>query len=348
MSRFLRLSACAAAMLALAVLACLLLRDDEKTASGGHEVSGRLVGTLDGAAHDGKNAVSRAVPVKNEADASAVRTGERAGAAKVKVLELARAAAENRAQREAAPAASAPASPEGLEGLKSPVEAEALALLMSAGEEPKAPAAKPEAAQKAASQGSAKLAVKEAETRSPQPAAAKAETEKPLPEAKKPAVKKAEAEKAAPRKAEVRKAEARKPQGAKPRVSAVEAALADARSGRLAPVEDILMEDDPAKTYDRVVTSARFSMKGSLIKLTLRGNSPMIGHFYVLEGPDRVVLDLAGNWKIDVPKVPSNRLIGAVRVGQHEDKTRLVFDMKTVGKAALVPLNRNALELRIQ
>jgi len=338
MSRFLRLSACAAAMLALAVLACLLLRDDEKTASGGHEVSGRLVGTLDGTAHDGKNAVSRAVPVKSEADASAARTGERAGAAKVKVLELARAAAENRAQREAAPAASAPESPEGS---KSPVEAEALALLMSAGGEPKA-------AQKTASQDSAKPAVREAEKRAPQPAAAKAESEKPLPEAKKPAVKKAEAEKAAPRKAEARKAEARKPQGAKPRVSAVEAALADARSGRLAPVEDILMEDDPAKTYDRVVTSARFSMKGSLIKLTLRGNSPMIGHFYVLEGPDRVVLDLAGNWKIDVPKVPSNRLIGAVRVGQHEDKTRLVFDMKTVGKAALVPLNRNALELRIQ
>ncbi|MBQ2761395.1 MAG: AMIN domain-containing protein [Mailhella sp.] len=346
MSRFLRLSACAAAMLALAVLACLLLRDDEKTASGGHEVSGRLVGTLDGAAHDGKNAVSRAVPVKKEAEASAARTGERAGAAKVKVLELARAAAENRAQREAAPAASAPASPEGLEGSKSPVEAEALALLMSAGGEPKAPAVKPESAQKAASQGSAKPAVKEVEK--PQPAAAKAEPEKPLPEVKKPAVKKAEAEKAAPRKAEVRKAEARKPQSAKLRVSAVEAALAAARSGRLAPVEDILMEDDPAKTYDRVVTSARFSMKGSLIKLTLRGNSPMIGHFYVLEGPDRVVLDLAGNWKIDVPKVPSNRLIGAVRVGQHEDKTRLVFDMKTVGKAALVPLNRNALELRIQ
>ena len=345
MSRFLRLSACAAAMLALAVLACLLLRDDEKTASGGHEVSGRLVGTLDGTAHDGKNAVSRAVPVKNEADASAARTGERAGAAKVKVLELARAAAENRAQREAAPAASAPASPEGP---KSPVEAEALALLMSAGEEPKAPAAKPEAPQKAASQGSAKPAVKEAEKPAPQPAAAKAEPEKPLPEAKKPAVKKAEAEKAAPRKAEARKAEARKPQSEKPRVSAVEAALADARSGRLAPVEDILMEDDPAKTYDRVVTSAKFSMKGSLIKLTLRGNSPMIGHYYVLEDPDRVVLDLAGNWKIDVPKVPSNRLIGAVRVGQHEDKTRLVFDMKTTGRVALVPLNRNALERRIQ
>ena len=143
----------------------------------------------------------------------------------------------------------------------------------------------------------------------------------------------------------VKKAEPKKPAR---QISAVESALEDARSGRLSPVEDVLASDDPAKTYDRVVTSAKFSMKGSLIKLTLRGNSPMIGHFYVLESPDRVVLDLAGNWQIEVPKVPSNRLIGAVRVGQHEDKTRLVFDMKTVGKAALVPLNRNALELRIQ
>ncbi|MBQ5727714.1 MAG: AMIN domain-containing protein, partial [Mailhella sp.] len=173
----------------------------------------------------------------------------------------------------------------------------------------------------------------------------------------KPAAK-AEAPKAGVAKAEKKKATAsdesrktpRKAESAKPssKVSAVDAALADARSGRLAPVEDILVEDDPAKEYDRVVTSAKFSMKGSLIKLTLRGNSPMIGHFYVLEDPDRVVLDLAGNWQIEVPKVPSNRLIGAVRVGQHEDKTRLVFDMKNPGKAALVPLNRNALELRIQ
>ena len=100
--------------------------------------------------------------------------------------------------------------------------------------------------------------------------------------------------------------------------------------------------------YERVVTSAKFSMQGSQIKLTLQGNAPMVGHYFTLEKPDRVVLDLAGNWEIDVPRVPSNRLIEAVRVGQHDDKTRVVFDMKTTGKVALVPLNRNALELCIQ
>ena len=96
------------------------------------------------------------------------------------------------------------------------------------------------------------------------------------------------------------------------------------------------------------MTSARFSMHGSQIKLTLQGNAPMVGHYFTLENPDRVVLDLAGNWGIKMPAVPSNRLVRAVRIGQHDDKTRIVFDMKTGGKAALVPLNRNALELCIQ
>lgn len=321
-------------MLAVAVLACMLLRDDEKIEAGSQEVAGKLVGVHGSAEPVGRSVISRAVPVQNGAEAQPARAEEQPAPARVKVLELARVTADNKAVLKAeakarpvpAPAEGtalpaslvpqAPAMPAG------PVEVEAQSLVMASGEAAPAPVAKPAPVVEAR-----KESVKKAEPKKPEP-------------------KKAQPKKEA-RKAEKKKAEARK-QEAHPRLSAVDAALADARSGRLAPVEDILVEDDPAKEYDRVVTSAKFSMKGSLIKLTLRGNSPMIGHFYVLESPDRVVLDLAGNWKIDMPKVPSNRLIGAVRVGQHEDKTRLVFDMKTVGKAALVPLNRNALELRIQ
>ena len=69
MSRKLRLFACASGMLAVAVLACMLLRDDEKIEAGSQEVAGKLVGVHGSAAPDGRNVVSRAVPVQNGAEA---------------------------------------------------------------------------------------------------------------------------------------------------------------------------------------------------------------------------------------------------------------------------------------
>ncbi len=312
-------------MLAVAVLACLLLRDEESVKAGSNAVSGKIEG------FEGTAPAVPAAPVESasRAEEKADAKAERSGAARVKVLELARAAAENKARAEASKPEAVPPSaeaPETKAGDAKSVEAEALALLTE-----EAPAVRKEA-----------HAVK-SEAPAPAVEAAPAKAAK-KPEAKKTETRKSEVKKTKSGKT-AKKAEADKPAR---HLSAVEAALADARSGRLAPTGDFMAAEDPEADYDRVITSAKFSMKGSLIKLTLRGNSPMVGHFYVLESPDRVVLDLAGNWKVDMPKVPSNRLIGGVRVGQHEDKTRLVFDMKTTGRVALVPLNRNALELRIQ
>ncbi len=315
-------------MLAVAVLACLLLRDEESVKAGSNAVSGKIEGFEGTAPAVPAASAESASRAEEKADAKA----ERSGAARVKVLELARAAAENKARAEASkPEAGQPSAeaPEAKAGEAKSVEAEALALLTE-----EAPAVRKEAH---AVKSEAPAPAVEASPAAPAKAAKKPEAKKT--ETRKSEVKKTESGKTA------KKAEADKPAR---HLSAVESALADARSGRLAPTGDFMAADASDADYDRVITSAKFSMKGSLIKLTLRGNSPMVGHFYVLESPDRVVLDLAGNWKVDMPKVPSNRLIGGVRVGQHEDKTRLVFDMKTTGRVALVPLNRNALELRIQ
>ena len=149
MSRTLRLFACAAGMLALAVLACLLLQDGETVKSGGQEVSGKI--------SDSAESRSRAEVSEPEA----ARREERAGVARVKVLELAKAAAENKARAEAAPAekpeavpAEAPkAEAAGSDAAKNEaarneaVEAEALALIR--GEMP-APEARPLPAEKPA------------------------------------------------------------------------------------------------------------------------------------------------------------------------------------------------------
>lgn len=156
-------------------------------------------------------------------------------------------------------------------------------------------------------------------------------------------------EKGAPAKGEKQESPEKQPSDTAP-IPATSVGSAETQPAKEAGQKNVASAEaeQNGQTYERVVTSAKFSMQGSQIKLTLQGNAPMVGHYFTLGNPDRVVLDLAGNWEIDVPRVPSNRLIQAVRVGQHDDKTRLVFDMKTTGRAALVPLNRNALELRIQ
>ena len=347
-------------MLIIAVLCCRLFQDDGTASKRGKlEVSGSIAGVT-----ERKKSAGNALPAPEQTIAPKDGKEKEArdiAAAKVKVLALAKAAAEKNMADKKKPEAD-PVSPALGEGKAVP----AVSSEKKASASEYSPA---EAAPRLASAESPSSAPRT--TAGEQASAVPVKADQPLPEKKaspesvskagkaavQPPVKKSDktAAMAQPRKtpkAEARKnAPAAKPaEKAVPRgqLSAVEAALADARAGRLAPDKSAPVEKKLSGEYDRVVTSAKFVMKGSLIKLVLRGNAPMVGHFYVLESPDRVVLDLAGNWKIEVPRVPSNRLIGSVRVGQHEDKTRLVFDMKNTGKVALVPLNRNALELRIQ
>ena len=85
-------------MLAVAVLACMLLRDDERIEAGSQEVAGKLVGVHGSAAPEGRNVVSRAVPVQNGATAQPARVEEHTAPARVKVLELARVTADNKAE----------------------------------------------------------------------------------------------------------------------------------------------------------------------------------------------------------------------------------------------------------
>ncbi len=337
-------------MLAIAVLACIFLQDSEVETGGSRlEVSGKIEGltVYQDPASARSSAPSLEVPASKDEERRADERNEKAAptaepmasskadassreleSAKVKVLALAKAAAEKRqipaqtSEKLAAPATAAPAGE--LADASAPDGASSAPKVVSV---PVKPAPEKTPAKSAPEAASAPAVLKKFE-------GARIEVD---PVAARSAALKAEARKSAV----VKKAPA-------PKLSAVESALADARAGRLAPEKSASAAEKPAARYDRVVTSAKFAMQGSLIKLVLKGNAPMVGHYYVLEAPDRVVLDLAGNWQIEIPKVPSNRLIASVRVGQHEDKTRLVFDMKTTGKVALVPLNRNALELHIR
>lgn len=84
----------------------------------------------------------------------------------------------------------------------------------------------------------------------------------------------------------------------------------------------------PAKAGARIVTAAVLTMDGDVVTLNLQGSDAIQGKAFMLTEPDRVVLDIEGDWKVEVPRVPSNRMVKALRTGSQGKATRLVFDMK--------------------
>lgn len=80
----------------------------------------------------------------------------------------------------------------------------------------------------------------------------------------------------------------------------------------------------PARTVTRFVVYARES--GATIRLV--GSSPIaFKEPFALKEPDRVVVDLVGDWKIKAPGVPKNPLVTNVRLGKMDNRTRVVIDM---------------------
>lgn len=97
-------------------------------------------------------------------------------------------------------------------------------------------------------------------------------------------------------------------------------------------------------------TSVELMMDGDVVTLTIKSNVPMQkGKTMLLKDPDRVVLDIPGNWHSNTPGVPSNRMVRSLRLGQQTDSTRFVFDMRVKPQKATVKLvDENTMELKVR
>lgn len=85
----------------------------------------------------------------------------------------------------------------------------------------------------------------------------------------------------------------------------------------------------PSRTVTRFVVYARES--GATIRLV--GSSPIrFKEPFALKAPDRVVVDLVGDWKIKAPGVPKNPLVTNIRLGKMDNRTRVVIDMSGPAK----------------
>lgn len=133
-------------------------------------------------------------------------------------------------------------------------------------------------------------------------------------------------------------------QEAKPTPSEV-APVPDARPA--APLSPQKQETGAqAGTVNKFVVYVRD--KGATVRIVSSGR--MDYSSMTLANPDRVVVDINGNWKFPAnPGIPRNDLVSAVRVGKSGDKTRVVIDLKMKPRrVTLVPMkNGNGVDVRV-
>lgn len=99
------------------------------------------------------------------------------------------------------------------------------------------------------------------------------------------------------------------------------------------------------RSISRFVVFARD--KGATVRL--EGNAPLRYKSMNLTNPDRVVVDLDGQWQIKAPGVPKNPLVSNVRIGKMADKTRVVIDLKAKPQNTRFVLAKdgNTLDVRV-
>lgn len=87
-----------------------------------------------------------------------------------------------------------------------------------------------------------------------------------------------------------------------------------------------------SRAITRFVVFARDT--GATVRLT--GNGPLRYKSMNLDNPDRMVLDLEGDWEVKAPAIPKNPLVTAVRVGDMDGRTRIVIDLKGKPRTARI------------
>ncbi len=148
----------------------------------------------------------------------------------------------------------------------------------------------------------------------------------------------------------MRQADDKKPAEPAPQTGEANAAPAKKPSAPAKPANGQKTEKTVKEVAEKQIESIRISFSGQKMLLRIVGNAPLKARYFVLDNPDRLVVDLPGKWKnISAPSVPSNRIIKGARLGRHGDSERLVLDLSgKPQKDEAVTANPQVLEIYIQ
>lgn len=91
----------------------------------------------------------------------------------------------------------------------------------------------------------------------------------------------------------------------------------------------------PKKNANTIIY-AQLLMDGNQVGLVIEGDKPIKPKTFRLQNPNRVVVDIEGSWIIKLPRLISNRMVKEIRSNTQQDKTRIVFDLKTPVSSSLL------------
>ena len=100
-----------------------------------------------------------------------------------------------------------------------------------------------------------------------------------------------------------------------------------------------------AKNITNIVVYA--TQEGATLRFG--GDRPLVYKSMLLRNPDRLVIDFEGQWNVNIPGVPQNKLVKALRVGRQADATRMVVDLhREPVSYRLIKLSPQRLEVRLR
>ena len=98
-----------------------------------------------------------------------------------------------------------------------------------------------------------------------------------------------------------------------------------------APVkQSVVSKQQTTVVTEKIIKKISVLPIGDGVTVRLDSNQMPKYRIMRLNSPERLVLDLLGQWKLRAPGVPNNKLVSNIRIGHHKEGTRIVIDLKQV------------------
>ena len=97
-----------------------------------------------------------------------------------------------------------------------------------------------------------------------------------------------------------------------------------------------------------VMKNLTLQVAGSEVILKMQADKRFEYHYFLLTGPNRLVVDLAGDWQgLKNPRVPANQLVKSTRYAKFGNGYRFVLDLNEAPRAQSDSRSGNTVEIRL-